>query len=288
MFLSPKVSCREKGTRTMRIGVLFKMERSVIFHRGGDSLSAQEQVTGQDVGWKQGANTPWVLFRLFPHCLGWLSDPHLSLENRTSRFFIFKFVRHHVNRNIFQYILPYFSDLGITKVGPELCWPRGLHVWKSSCFDLLPPPPLKITRHCARSNQDSTLCRINQTLDESADGSYHSPQTKTRISRRKVRDRQSLSLRVKWKSEKYKMDSQCELMVLVYWQPTAVFLPGESPWTEEPGGLQATRSQRVRHAWSNLAHTHIKFKLFPISNFYISFVMEKGIDTYSRQEYWSG
>ena len=21
------------------------------------------------------------------------------------------------------------------------------------------------------------------------------------------------------------------------WQPTAVFLPGESPWTEEPGGL---------------------------------------------------
>ena len=23
------------------------------------------------------------------------------------------------------------------------------------------------------------------------------------------------------------------------WQPTPVFLPGESPWTEEPGGLQA-------------------------------------------------
>ena len=22
------------------------------------------------------------------------------------------------------------------------------------------------------------------------------------------------------------------------WQPTLVFLPGESPWTEEPGGLQ--------------------------------------------------
>ena len=28
---------------------------------------------------------------------------------------------------------------------------------------------------------------------------------------------------------------------------TPVFLPGESPWTEEPGGLQSTRSQRVRH-----------------------------------------
>ena len=28
------------------------------------------------------------------------------------------------------------------------------------------------------------------------------------------------------------------------WQPTPVFLPGESPWTEEPGGLQ-----RVQHDW---------------------------------------
>ena len=31
------------------------------------------------------------------------------------------------------------------------------------------------------------------------------------------------------------------------WQPTPVFLPGESPWTEEPGRLQSIRSQRVRH-----------------------------------------
>ena len=31
------------------------------------------------------------------------------------------------------------------------------------------------------------------------------------------------------------------------WQPTPVFLPGESPWTEEPGGPQFIRSQRVRH-----------------------------------------
>ena len=28
------------------------------------------------------------------------------------------------------------------------------------------------------------------------------------------------------------------------WQPTPVFLPGESPWTEEPGGLQSMGSQR--------------------------------------------
>ena len=31
------------------------------------------------------------------------------------------------------------------------------------------------------------------------------------------------------------------------WQPTPVFLPGESPWTEELGELQSTGSQRVGH-----------------------------------------
>ena len=31
------------------------------------------------------------------------------------------------------------------------------------------------------------------------------------------------------------------------WQPTPVFLPGESPWTEEPDGLRSVGSQRVRH-----------------------------------------
>ena len=34
------------------------------------------------------------------------------------------------------------------------------------------------------------------------------------------------------------------------WKPTPVFLPGESPWTEEPGGLQSMGSQ------SNLASMH--------------------------------
>ena len=31
------------------------------------------------------------------------------------------------------------------------------------------------------------------------------------------------------------------------WQPTRVFLPGESPWTEEPGRIQSMKLQRVRH-----------------------------------------
>ena len=30
-------------------------------------------------------------------------------------------------------------------------------------------------------------------------------------------------------------------------EPTPVFLPGESPWTEEPGGLQPMELERVRH-----------------------------------------
>ena len=31
------------------------------------------------------------------------------------------------------------------------------------------------------------------------------------------------------------------------WQPTPVFLSGESPWIKEPGGLQSMGSQRVKH-----------------------------------------
>ena len=31
------------------------------------------------------------------------------------------------------------------------------------------------------------------------------------------------------------------------WQPTPVFLPGESPWIEEPEGLQFMGSQKVGH-----------------------------------------
>ena len=30
------------------------------------------------------------------------------------------------------------------------------------------------------------------------------------------------------------------------WQPTPVFLPGECPWTEKPGGLLSMGLQRVR------------------------------------------
>ena len=42
------------------------------------------------------------------------------------------------------------------------------------------------------------------------------------------------------------------------WQPTPVFLPGESAWTGEPRGLQSVGSQRVGHDWSDLARTSRK------------------------------
>ena len=35
------------------------------------------------------------------------------------------------------------------------------------------------------------------------------------------------------------------------WQPTPGFLPGESPWKEEPGELESMESQRVRHDCNN-------------------------------------
>ena len=37
------------------------------------------------------------------------------------------------------------------------------------------------------------------------------------------------------------------------WQPTPVFLPGESPGMAEPGGLLSMGSHRVGHDWSDLA-----------------------------------
>ena len=36
----------------------------------------------------------------------------------------------------------------------------------------------------------------------------------------------------------------------------SIFLPGESLWTEKPGGLQSLGLQRVRHDWSDLACMH--------------------------------
>ena len=39
------------------------------------------------------------------------------------------------------------------------------------------------------------------------------------------------------------------------WLPIPVFLPGELPWTEEPGRLRSMGSQRVRHDWATKPST---------------------------------
>ena len=44
------------------------------------------------------------------------------------------------------------------------------------------------------------------------------------------------------------------------WQPTPVFLPGESSWTEEPGRLWSIVLQRVGLDWSSLACTQVDIK----------------------------
>ena len=47
------------------------------------------------------------------------------------------------------------------------------------------------------------------------------------------------------------------------WQPTSVFMPGESPRTEEPGGPQSMGLQRVGHDWVTQHSTlHILIRIY--------------------------
>ena len=54
------------------------------------------------------------------------------------------------------------------------------------------------------------------------------------------------------------------------WQPTPVFLPGESPWMEEPGGLQSMGSQRVGHDWMTSFTHSLKHWWNPCKNHLVS------------------
>ena len=51
------------------------------------------------------------------------------------------------------------------------------------------------------------------------------------------------------------------------WQPnpTPEFLPGESPWTEEAGGLQSMGSQRVRYNWRTNTQPSDLRSLLPVT-----------------------
>ena len=50
------------------------------------------------------------------------------------------------------------------------------------------------------------------------------------------------------------------------WQPIPVFLSGESPWKEEPGGVHSIGSQQVGHYRSNLAQLQCFIKIVMPSN----------------------
>ena len=66
------------------------------------------------------------------------------------------------------------------------------------------------------------------------------------------------------------------------WQPTPVFLPGESLWTEEPGGLQSMGSQRVGHDWATkYSPWSCIFKNMEISHKSINFWL-----LFKNQETW--
>ena len=65
------------------------------------------------------------------------------------------------------------------------------------------------------------------------------------------------------------------------WQPTPVFLPKESPWTEEPGGLQSMGSQRVGHNWVTNTLEDFLF-LFKI-NIYL--ILKKQLNLWSWYTY---
>ena len=55
------------------------------------------------------------------------------------------------------------------------------------------------------------------------------------------------------------------------WQPTPVFWPGESPWTEEPGRLQSMGLQRIRCDWATKHNsTEIETSNFELLNVVLS------------------
>ena len=65
------------------------------------------------------------------------------------------------------------------------------------------------------------------------------------------------------------------------WQPTPVFLPGESPQTEEPGRLQSMGSQRVGHNWET-KHTHTKYPVKGFTNHSIKKVHGTNLQTLGK------
>ena len=65
-------------------------------------------------------------------------------------------------------------------------------------------------------------------------------------------------------------------------QPTPVFLPGESPWTEEPGRLWSMGLQRVRHNWAT--KNALKYGLFKCCIKMVSYYNHKSLPFFSLKK----
>ena len=61
---------------------------------------------------------------------------------------------------------------------------------------------------------------------------------------------------------------------------TPVFLPGESPWAEEPDGLLSIGLHKVRHNWSNLACS--KHKQWPLNTYSLNILF-----CFQLQQHWA-
>ena len=70
------------------------------------------------------------------------------------------------------------------------------------------------------------------------------------------------------------------------WQPTPVFLPEESPWKEEPGGLQSTGSKRVGLDWA-CTHTYYTHKHIHILQEYLRDVVGSVLDHWMCSFLWN-
>ena len=66
------------------------------------------------------------------------------------------------------------------------------------------------------------------------------------------------------------------------WQPTPVFLPGESRGWGEPGGLQSMGSHKVGHDWSDLVAAVAEYNLEIFLYLYLSDYIKKCPDLFMK------
>ena len=143
------------------------------------------------------------------------------------------------------------NQIPILKFGQRF-WKSAKHLWRESVFILflLIPPELKWC-HCKNQTKRQMLTDL-KGFKINLNGRQWMPDW----------GRSQLAfdtcITASWKSHK-KGGLEPWVRKIPWrraWQPTPVFLPGESPWTEEPGGLQSTWSQSW--TWLKQISTHAR------------------------------